>query len=276
MKRRDPERLRFFSPSDIGCVQAVHGNDVAHAFPRHCHNGFCLGVVRKGARVIYQGGVSTIIPENGLFVINPGVSHACASRSGRHSYFSICVEAETLKDVVSQIAGRERAVPHFRNILLHDTGLAWRIRHFSSLVENAGVTMEKEFALNCLLSSLVLRHGDEPPNPRRVGLPSDAIKRACAFIGENYARDLSLRQVAEAVHLSPFYFQRLFLGKTGVSPHDYLVQYRIRQARGLLSKGRSIAEVALDTGFVDQSHFTRSFKRVMGVTPGAYLRDGGK
>jgi AraC-like DNA-binding protein len=57
-----------------------------------------------------------------------------------------------------------------------------------------------------------------------------------------------------------------------VSPHDYLVQVRIRKAIELLSEGYDIAGTALDTGFVDQSHFTRFFNRVTGTMPGDYLR----
>lgn len=88
----------------------------------------------------------------------------------------------------------------------------------------------------------------------------------------HFAESLSLEDLSRVALLSPFYLQRLFLKNTGVSPHEYLIESRIERARGLLLEGRSIASVAADTGFVDQSHFTRSFKRVVGIAPGRYIQ----
>ena len=97
-----------------------------------------------------------------------------------------------------------------------------------------------------------------------------AVAEALRFMHENYAHDLSLNDLAAAVHLSPFHVARLFKHTLGVSPHQYLIQVRVNSARSLLSAGsgeRSLAEVASAVGFADQSHLTRHFKRIMGVTP---------
>jgi AraC-like DNA-binding protein len=271
MRRKNQETVHFFNPSDLQCIQAVHGIDVANEFRRHVHNGFCVGIVQKGVRVIYCGGTSTIIPEDGLFVINPGESHACRPLCEDHSYFTVCVEAESMTAIASQISEKVYAVPYFKNILLHDIELASQIRRFFSLIKSSGTVLERESVLVLLLSTLILRHGDEPPVPYRVGSHDAAIKRVCEFIRTNYAHDLSLKQLSKVACLSPFYFQRLFIKNTGVSPHDYLIQFRVKKARKLLLEGYNIAGVALDTGFADQSHFTRYFKRVTGVTPGSYI-----
>jgi len=104
----------------------------------------------------------------------------------------------------------------------------------------------------------------------RMGSHPRAVAEAARFIQENYARDVSLSDIAEAVHLSPFHVARLFKQALGVSPHQYLIQVRVHSARSLLSAGsgeRSLAEVASAVGFADQSHLTRHFKRLLGVTP---------
>lgn len=100
-----------------------------------------------------------------------------------------------------------------------------------------------------------------------------AVADAVSFIQANYAHELSLNDMAEAVHLSPFHLARLFKQALGVSPHQYLIQVRVNSARSLLSAGsgeHSLAEVASAVGFSDQSHLTRHFKRVMGVTPSQF------
>jgi AraC family transcriptional regulator len=107
----------------------------------------------------------------------------------------------------------------------------------------------------------VATHGAVPPR---------AVSQAVDFIGRNYARDISLGEIAAAAHLSPFHLARLFKKVTGVTPHQYLVQVRVHSARSLLTAGagaRSLADIAVAVGFSDQSHLTRQFKRVLGVTP---------
>ena len=120
-----------------------------------------------------------------------------------------------------------------------------------------------------LQSCSVAEHTDAEPAETQSTQPR-AVAEALQFIHENYANDLSLNEIAKAVNLSPFHVARLFKQSLGVSPHQYVIQLRVSSARSLLSAGsgeRSLAEVASAVGFADQSHLTRHFKRIMGVTP---------
>jgi len=272
MRRKNRDHIRFINPPGMPYVQAVYGVNVANEFRRHIHEGFCVGIVEKGARAISCGGATTIIPEEGLFVINPGESHACKSLVEGDSYFIVCVEAAYMAAIAAQISEQAPIVPHFKDVLLHDEKLAVEIRRFFALVEQTSSSLERESVLYSFLSTLIMQYGDAPPIPCRMGSHARAMKRVCEFIRMNYSQDLSLKQLSRAACLSPYYFQRLFLENTGISPHDYLVQVRIKKARELLSAGHSIAGVALETGFVDQSHFTRCFKGSTGITPGSYIR----
>ena len=68
---------------------------------------------------------------------------------------------------------------------------------------------------------------------------------------------------------------RVFRRQTGLPPHAYQTQVRIEAAKNLIIQGRSLAFVAAETGFADQSHFTRRFKQLAGITPGEYAAAGG-
>ncbi|HWQ38542.1 MAG TPA: AraC family transcriptional regulator [Burkholderiales bacterium] len=120
----------------------------------------------------------------------------------------------------------------------------------------------------------LLRHYSARPQPAPAGrglVAPRAVTLATQFIHENYARDISLTDIAAAAHLSPFHLARLFKKATGRTTHQYLVEIRVNSARALLTAGagaRSLADVAAAVGFADQSHLTRHFKRVLGMTPG--------
>jgi AraC family transcriptional regulator len=95
--------------------------------------------------------------------------------------------------------------------------------------------------------------------------------RAVQFIQERFAEDIALADIAAAARVSPYHLTRIFKQATGMSPHRYLIQVRVTNARSLLMAGagrRSVADVAEAVGFSDQSHLTRHMKRLLGVTPG--------
>jgi AraC family transcriptional regulator len=99
------------------------------------------------------------------------------------------------------------------------------------------------------------------------------VADALQFIRRNYVRNVGLRDIAAAANVSPFYLARLFKQTLGVSPHQHVIELRVHNARSLLAAGsgeRSLADVAAAVGFSDQSHLTRHFKRITGVTPSQF------
>lgn len=113
----------------------------------------------------------------------------------------------------------------------------------------------------------------QPPQ-KATGLAPSQLRLVLDFMHEHLEEPLSLLQLAGLVDLSSSQFSRLFKASTGVSPHRYHLNSRIGRAQDLLlTKGQSLSEVALSTGFADQSHLSRVFKRATGVTPAAWLKD---
>jgi AraC-like DNA-binding protein len=92
------------------------------------------------------------------------------------------------------------------------------------------------------------------------------------YLETYYADPVDLSQLGQRISVSPFALLRMFRAQVGLSPREYQTQLRITQAKRLLKCGRSIAQVAVETGFCDQTHFTRHFSRIVGMTPGCYLR----
>jgi AraC-like DNA-binding protein len=101
---------------------------------------------------------------------------------------------------------------------------------------------------------------------------STGISRAKKLITDRYTESLSLEEIIAVSGLSRFRFLRLFKRETGLSPHEFLIWYRVERAKQLLADQVSVLQTAMDTGFFDQSHFCRHFKRITGISPGAYSK----
>ena len=107
--------------------------------------------------------------------------------------------------------------------------------------------------------------------PRKGGLASWQQKRACAYIEEHLATNITLAELAGLARLSPFHFCREFKESVGTSPHRYHVQQRIERAKVLLmERTLPIASVASATGFGGPSQFATAFRRLTGNTPTSY------
>jgi AraC family transcriptional regulator len=100
------------------------------------------------------------------------------------------------------------------------------------------------------------------------------LRRVTEYFAAHLAEDIQLQTVADLVRLSRSYFSRAFKISTGVAPHRWLLQARIGKAKELLLEGDlSLARIAVDIGFADQAHFTRTFGRAVGESPRAWQRD---
>lgn len=100
---------------------------------------------------------------------------------------------------------------------------------------------------------------------------SELVKKAIRFISQNFASPLSLDDVAGHVHLNPAYFSTVFKQSTGSSFKEYLNMVRIEESKRLLSNTNySVIDIAIATGFEDQSYFSKVFKKYTGLTPKQY------
>ncbi|MBD2308751.1 helix-turn-helix transcriptional regulator [Chroococcidiopsis sp. FACHB-1243] len=108
-----------------------------------------------------------------------------------------------------------------------------------------------------------------PPIAKDNGSLSHAqLQPAIDYIHAHLDRDLSLLEIAKVINISPTYFASLFKRTTGISPHQYVIQQRVKRAKLLLSKtDLAIANIAIQVGFSSQSHLTQQFKRLTGMTP---------
>jgi len=132
--------------------------------------------------------------------------------------------------------------------------------------------MQVESNTYSFLTYLIISFSETPPLICSIGEQKDSIKRVCDYIRQNYAENLSLKKLAGVACLSPFHFQREFKKSIGITPHEYLSDFRVGKSKKMLLNSEDIADIAIQLGFFDQSHFSRIFRRMVGVPPGKYSK----
>ncbi|WP_449241861.1 AraC family ligand binding domain-containing protein [Desulfovibrio sp.] len=238
-------------------------------FPRHFHEGYALGVIESGALAFRYQGADLVAAPGEVNLVVPGLAHDGRAATERGWAYRMLYLDPALPGAVAAELGRP-GLPHFHAGVLRDPALARDLLALHRLLESGADRLAAQSGLLALLAAWITRHADDGGTPPRAGAEPRAVALAREFLAARCAGDPDLAETARVAGLSPFHFLRVFRKATGLTPHAFLVQCRVRRAQELLRGGLDPASVAAETGFADQSHLTRQFKRLTGVTPAAY------
>lgn len=129
-------------------------------------------------------------------------------------------------------------------------------------------TLTIGFALHLLSNYAVAKPRISLP---RGKLYSFQLRRVVDFILSHLQDDVSLLVLAAQANVSPFHFARQFRATVGLTPHQFVLRQRVQKSVGLIKTGKlSLAQIAVESGFHDQAHFTHAFRKVLGTTPARY------
>ena len=247
----------------------------AEELPKHSHGEYqiCLSLDFPG--VYGYRGTSHAVPVGSLSVVHPGEVHSArdpGERRSPSSFRMMYAEPDLLARAATSVAGRAGPPPFFRDPIIMDRPLARDFLRLHVALEGAAPRLEQDARLLFVLARLVERHAGVRPSPP-PGRERRAVRLAREYLEDNLGRGVSLEELARLANLSPFHLARVFRDEVGLPPHAYQAQARVDRARSLLLRGWPAARVARETGFADQSHLSRRFKRLVGVTPGRYAKD---
>ena len=165
-------------------------------------------------------------------------------------------------ELINQRGVQDPQVEHILRALEADleTGLPGGKLFGESLLCALAVHLQRSYAVTP-------PRGAKPGN----GLPRARLNRVIEYIEANLDREIALAALAQTAGMSTHYFCDLFKQSVQLSPHQYVLRRRIARARNLLNDpGVTVLEAAVRSGFSDQSHFTKIFRRIVGVTPTGY------
>jgi AraC-like DNA-binding protein len=255
-------------------VEVMRAHFVGHVYDRHSHDAYLFGVTEQGVQAFRCRGSTRASAAGMVMAFNPDDPHdGHAAARGGFTYAMLHLGTELVADILADARGWRAGLPLFTEPVVDDRQLAGRLRRLNALLLDGATRLEsQELAMGAVLA-MVQRHAGPPlaaPTPAGGG----ALGRVRDLLHDRFADDLSADDLAHAVGLSRFQLSRQFRDRYGVAPSAYLRQIRLREARRRLAAGVAIADAAAATGFADQSHLTRWFRRTYGITPRVYQQGG--
>ncbi len=240
-------------------VSVTHGNNIFNSFPVHFHTRYSLGIVELGEREINYRGTRYKLKQNDIFILQPFEPHNCVSENNSgHSYKILSFNTnKTL---------------YFPKLIIRNNSLFYLLKEFHILAE-----YEKNSLKLKLLFKDIMRQLEEKYSESKTDLYNDTyqekINMTKQYIENKCHQELTLKEMADVACLSEYHFNRYFHRSYGLSPYAYYLVCKIKKAQKILMQEQSVIETAFKSGCFDQSHFTRLFKKHIGVKPGRYLKD---
>ncbi len=269
---RSQEWVKVWHDAALDGLELHYATYITHTFARHAHDYYVIGLIEAGVQSFAYRGTRQVTPTGDVFVIHPGEGHTGEAVSpGGYIYRTLYPPVALLQRACSDITGCEQEVPFFPTPVIHDGEVARCLRDFHLALTSSVPPLEREARFLHVCALLITRYADFRMPLPALGQERTAVQQVRHYLDEHYAEPVSLIELAQLAGLSPYYIHRVFEREVGLPPHAYLESVRIRQAQRQLSQGESIAQVAASLGFSDQSHLTRRFTRLLGITPGQYL-----
>ena len=275
MSRRSgpKESVKFWRDPVLHDLEMLHATYITYAFAPHAHEGFGIAIVESGAMAFEYRGATYIVPAGSVGVTHPGEMHTGqAVLETGWTYRTLLPASDWLQQAAEELTECPSAIPYFASPVIHDTGLNQQLIALHRTLETSPSPLERESRLLWSMAQLVRTYASPRPLVKSVGKEHRVVQLVRDYLMNHYTANISLNQLANLANLSPLRLLRTFRKQVGLPPHAYLNHVRVHQAKRLLAAGWSIADAALETGFTDQSHLHRHFKKMLGVTPGQYTR----
>jgi AraC-like DNA-binding protein len=248
-------------------VELLEAWFAGHGYDRHRHDTYAIGLTDTGVQAFeYRGALETSHPGQ-VVVLHPDEPHdGRAGTDEGFGYRIVYVAPARIHDAARVIRGRPCPLPFVREPVAANRALA-------SAIEGAFRVGPEPLAVDALVVGLteVLLEAD----PSARGTPARrldvrALDRARRFLDAETTRVVQSSELEQVTGLTRYDLAHQFRAALGTSPYRYSVQRRLEVARAQLEQHRPLVDVALASGFADQAHFSRMFKRAVGVSPARY------
>lgn len=261
-----------YRATPLAGVTLMHAHFTDHAFERHSHAEYGIGLTYSGVQTFHCGGtVRRSTPGNVIF-LNPDQAHdGLPGEKDGYRYSMLYVDTDVMAALSERAAGTLHE-HYFRDAVVHAPASAALLHQAIEAAGQVAETLRGETLLLQTSIHLLLRYGDMPRMAQTpVGAGLNRLTRVRDYIESHADQNITIGELAREAGVSRVYLSRAFTHHFGVPPHVYLNAVRLAHARRLLMRGMPLAAVATTAAFADQSHFNRRFKGAVGLAPGVWL-----
>ncbi|NUR29597.1 MAG: AraC family transcriptional regulator [Catenulispora sp.] len=253
----------------------MHARFREHVYAPHAHDAYSFGVTDAGAQQFHcRGALHTSTPGM-VMALNPDEVHdgRAAVELGYH-YRIVYIHPRVVSSVLADAADLSAPLPLFTRPVLGDRRLADAITRFHAALSGTANELVRDERLQAVILAAATRGATRPPRTRSLegGARRKAAVRARTLIRDACPEAVPVEVLAQAAGCSRFALYRAFSTEFGMSPSDYERLLRLRHARSLLATGVRPVDAASLSGFADQAHLARWFKRAYGITPGVFAQ----
>ncbi|HBG4724936.1 TPA: AraC family transcriptional regulator [Clostridioides difficile] len=250
-------------------IEAYRFKGITQKFPNHFHEHYVIGFIEKGQRYLSCKNKEYTTSTGDLLLFNPFDSHTCEQIDDKVlDYRCINIKPEIMKKTVFEITGKNY-LPKFNQPVIFGSELVPLLQELHYIIMEEELDFKKEELFFFLIEQLIEEH-TEPNLQSNLENTNIEIQAVCDYLENNYAEHIVLDELSTIAGMNKYSLLRNFTKLKGITPYRYLENIRVNKAKKLLEKGVEPIDAAIQTGFVDQSHFTNFFKNFIGLTPKQY------
>jgi len=250
-------------------LECLAARFLTHRYAPHTHDTYVVGAIVAGCETFVLRGERRFARAGDVAFVHPGEVHDGEPHGDHYAYRMAYPTVGLMRDIAAELTGRPAGgTPWFPDPVVHDPdGAARFVAAHEALGGSDALYGDERFV--AAMALLVSRHG-RLGDPVPVGRERGPVRQAQDYLDACYADNVDLATLADVAGVSRFHLIRAFRKQTGLTPHAWLTDRRVKAARAMLAGGRSPGEAAAACGFADQSHLTRAFKARVGITPGRF------
>lgn len=265
-----PQAFEFWQDGRMPYVETRRSCFSRTCYKSHSHPTFSIGAIDEGNSVFQSSfGIPQKIDAGTLVIVPAHIEHSCNPLPDQAwSYQMLHLDIRWLNQLYSEFRehGLDLHLPQHKPLIIKEETLYQAFSDMNeTLFDPEKLIIEKEQALIYCLTQLLLPHFVLEEIQKTEYLYEDFLD--LIHIIKSSEQFISLEKLAEQVGLSRYAIIRLFKANVGLTPHAFQINLKINQARAQLKQGISLAELAVNLGFSDQSHFHKAFKAHTGITP---------
>lgn len=265
--------VEFLRDPDLPGLEVRASSYKTVAYPKHTHAGYSVGYVESGGSTVFLRGRTDWLEQGEIVLIHPEEVHACnPARDGAWSNRMFHLDSGLIARAAASVLESETGELVFARPVVRNAQLLAGLRALHASVRQGEAALAKESLLLDCIARLLAMHAEPGRGDAEANHEPRTVRLAREWLHEHWAEPVRLADLAKATGRSEYAVLRAFRKATSLTPHAYQVQLRMAQARVLLAGGMPIAEVAVETGHTDQSHFTNVFRAQTAATPGQYQR----